>query len=352
VSLTLLELAQRLGADLVGDGSRVIASVATLQEAAPGQLSFLANPKYRALLRATNASAVIVGSADRQAERAEGVDLLVSPNPYLAFARAVALLHPTPGEGSGIDPGAHVHPSAELDEGVRAMAGSFVGENARIGCGTVLYPGAYVGRNARVGAGCVLHANAVVREECRLGDRVILQPGCVIGSDGFGYARDGARQVKIPQVGTVVLEDDVEVGAGTTIDRAALGETRIGRGTKIDNLVQVAHNVTIGSDCVIVAQVGISGSTRIGDRVILAGQAAVVGHVAIGDGAIVAARSGISSDVPAGAVLAGSPAVEHREWLKAQVLARRLPELRAQVRELEQRLASLERQTSDAEERR
>ncbi|MBI5446239.1 MAG: UDP-3-O-(3-hydroxymyristoyl)glucosamine N-acyltransferase [Deltaproteobacteria bacterium] len=352
MSVTLSELSEHLGTELVGEGSRAIESVAPLHDASPGQVSFLANPKYRGLLRSTRASAVIVGPSDREVARAEGLELLVSPNPYLAFARAVALLHPSAGEGEGIDPGAHIDPSAELEEGVRALAGSFVGEGARVGRGTVLHPGAYVGRNATVGAECVLYPNVVVQEGCRLGDRVILQPSCVIGSDGFGYARDGSRHVKIPQVGIVVLEDGVEVGAGTTIDRAALGETRIGRGTKIDNLVQIAHNVVLGSDCLVIAQVGISGSTRIGSRVILAGQAGVVGHVTIGDGAIIGARTGIGSDVEPGAVLSGSPAMPHRESLKAQAIVRKLPELRSQLRALEQRLERLERTGDAPEERR
>ena len=182
--------------------------------------------------------------------------------------------------------------------------------------GTVIYPGVYLGRGVQVGQQCVLHANAVVREGCVLGDRVVLQPGAVIGSDGFGYARDGARQVRFPQVGIVVLEDDVEVGACTTVDRAALGETRIGRGTKIDNQVQVGHNVRVGQDCTLVSQVGISGSSTLGDRVILAGQVGVVGHLSLGDGVIVGAQSGVPGDLPPGAVVTGSPAIPHQEFLR------------------------------------
>ncbi|MBI5016725.1 MAG: UDP-3-O-(3-hydroxymyristoyl)glucosamine N-acyltransferase [Deltaproteobacteria bacterium] len=338
MALTLADLAGRLGAELVGDGAVAIHSAATLDEAGPGQLSFLHNPRYRPLLETTRAAAVVVGPRDRVA----GKNLLVSPNPYLAFARAVELLYPEEHPRRGVEPGAHVHPTARLGRDVTALGGACVEEGAEIGAGTMLYPGVYVGRGARVGRDCLLYPNAVVRERCVLGDRVILQPGVVVGSDGYGYARDGARQVKIPQVGIAVLEDDVEVGAGTTIDRAALGETRIGRGTKIDNLVQVAHNVVIGEDCLIVAQAGVSGSTRLGDRVILAGQVGVVGHVTIGDGAVVGAQSGVPADLPAGAVVSGSPAFEHREWLKAQAVLRRLPELRARVLELERRVRATE----------
>ncbi|MEW6490227.1 MAG: UDP-3-O-(3-hydroxymyristoyl)glucosamine N-acyltransferase [Thermodesulfobacteriota bacterium] len=335
---TLAELARLLGAELHGDPRAVVRGVATLDEAGPEQLSFLANPKYRPLLAATRAGAVIVSPQDRL----EGRNCLVSPNPYLAFARAVAFLHPQVRPAPGVAPGAHVDPTAEVAPGAAVLPGAFVGAGARVGEETVLHPGVYVGPGARIGRGCLLHPNAVVQEECVLGDRVILQPGAVVGSDGFGFARDGARQVKIPQVGIVVLEDDVEVGAGTTIDRAALGETRVGRGTKIDNLVQLGHNVRVGEDCLLVAQVGVSGSTRVGNRVVLAGQVGVVGHVAIGDGAIVGAQSGVPADLPAGAVVSGSPAFAHPEWLKAQAVVRRLPELRRTVQKLEQRVRDLE----------
>lgn len=338
MALTLGDLAERLGAELVGDATVVVHGAAALDAAGPGQLSFLHNPKYRMLLEATRASAVIVGPKDRVA----GKNLLVAANPYLVFARALTLLHPPEHPRRGVEPGAHVHPTARLGPGVTALGGAAVEEGAEVGDGTVLYPGAYVGRGARVGRDCVLYPNVVVREGCVLGDRVILQPGAVIGSDGFGYARDGARQVKIPQVGVVVLEDDVEVGAGTTIDRAALGETRIGRGTKIDNLVQVGHNVVVGEDCLLVAQSGVAGSTRLGNRVILAAQAGIVGHLCVGDGAIVGGQAGVHSDLPAGTVVSGSPAFDHREWLKAQPVVRRLPELRSRVRELERRLREIE----------
>lgn len=337
-SFTLDRLAPLLGADLFGDPGAVVRAVATLEEAGPEQVSFLANPKYRPQLATTRAGAVIVSPQDR----VEGRNCLVSPNPYLAFARAVALLHPPVQPPPGVARGAHVDPTAEVAATAAVLPGAFVGAGARVGEETVLYPGVYVGPGARLGRGCLLHPNAVVREGCVLGDRVILQPGAVVGSDGFGYARDGTRQVKIPQVGIVVLEDDVEVGAGTTIDRAALGETRVGRGTKIDNLVQLGHNVRVGEDCLLVAQVGVSGSTRVGNRVVLAGQVGVVGHVAIGDGAVVGAQSGVPADLPAGAVVSGSPAFAHPEWLKAQAVVRRLPELRRTVQKLEQRVRNLE----------
>ncbi len=336
---TLERLATELGAELSGgDPGAEIGSVATLDEAAPGQLSFLANPKYRPQLATTRATAVLVAPGIP----VDGPAALVVPDPYLAFARAVALLHPEPRPEPGVAPGAHVHPGARLGDGVAVLPGAVVGAGAEVGPRTVLHPISVVGDGARVGADCVLHPGAVVRERCVLGDRVILQPGAVVGSDGYGYARDGARQFKIPQVGIVVLEDDVEVGANSTIDRAALGETRIGRGTKIDNLVQIAHNVRIGEDCLVVAQVGVSGSSRVGDRVVLAGQAGVVGHIAIGNGCVVGAQSGVGRDLPDGAVVSGSPAFDHKENLRAQAALKRLPQLRQQVKDLERRLARLE----------
>jgi UDP-3-O-[3-hydroxymyristoyl] glucosamine N-acyltransferase len=336
--MRLGELSDRLGVSLAGDREIEIRGVAALDRAGPGELSFLSNPKYRHLLRTTRASAVIA----RLQDQAEGIATLVAANPYLAFAQAVTLLYPERHPQRGVEVGAWVHPSARLGAHVTAMAGCYVDEDVAVGEGTVIYPGVYLGRQARTGRDCLLHANSVVREGCVLGDRVILQPGCVVGSDGYGYAQDGARHVKIHQVGIVVLEDDVEVGAGTTIDRAAMGETRIGRGTKIDNLVQIAHNVQIGQDCLIIAQVGISGSTQIGDRVVLAGQVGLVGHIRLGDGVMVGAQSGVNHDLPAGTMVTGSPAIDHREWLKIQAVIRRLPQLRQKIQNLERKLKDLE----------
>jgi len=338
VALTLEALARALGAELAGDPAVQIVGAATLEDAGPEHLGFLANRKYRGQLQTTRAGAVIVAPGDR----VEHLNCLVTANPYLAFARAVALLHPDCHPQRGVEPGARVAPDAQLGEGVTVMAGAYLDDGVRVGAGTVLYPGVYLGRGVQVGNQCVLYPNAVVREGCVLGDRVILQPGAVIGSDGFGYARDGARQVRFPQVGIVVLEDEVEVGACTTVDRAALGETRIGRGTKIDNQVQIAHNVRVGSDCTLVSQVGISGSSTLGDRVILAGQVGLVGHITLGDGVIVGAQSGVPGDLPAGAMVSGSPAIPHPEYLRMVGVQRRLPELRSKLRELEKRLAELE----------
>jgi UDP-3-O-[3-hydroxymyristoyl] glucosamine N-acyltransferase len=309
----LRELAARLGCTVRGDDTVNVAQVAGLAEAAPGDLTFLANRRYLPQLADTRASAVIV-SADVETP----LPSLLSDTPYVMFARAV------------VDPG------AQLGDGVHVGAGAVIGGGVVVGDRTVVHPHVVLYAGVRVGADCVLHSGVHVREGCRLGDRVIVQNGAVIGADGFGFAkRPDARYEKIPQVGIVVVEDDVEIGALTAIDRAALGVTRIGRGTKLDNLVQVGHSVTIGEDTVLAGQVGVAGSTRIGSRVILAGQVGVAGHLAIGDDAVVTAQSGIPGDVPAGSMVSGSPALDNRAWRRAIATFARLPELVRRVRELE-----------------
>ena len=229
-----------------------------------------------------------------------------------------------------------------MNEGVTIFPYAWIGARAQLGPGSVVFPGVFIGENAVIGAECVLHPNVVVREGCRLGDRVILHAGVVIGSDGFGYAGKGSGRVKIPQTGIVVIEDDVEIGANTTVDRATLGRTVIKRGAKIDNLVQIAHNVTVGEFSVIAAQAGIAGSTRIGKNVTLAGQVGVVNHIEIGEGAIIGPQSGVPQSVPAGAVLSGGvAAAPHHEWLKVMTLLPQLPKLWTSVRRLEKQLAHL-----------
>ena len=342
--MTLAEIAGRLGCRFEGDGSIEISGVATLEGAEPGQLSFFANQKYRSELKATRASAVIA---------AEGVDdvpaaVIRAPEPYLAFARAVELFadswRPAPG----------IHPLAAVEEDVSIAADAsigafvFVARGARIGARTVVHPHVTIGRSAEIGDDCVIHAHVSIRERVRLGSRVVLQDGVVIGADGFGFARqpDGSHH-KIPQIGGVVIEDDVEIGANTTIDRPAVGETRIGAGTKIDNLVQVAHGVRIGRQVLLAAQVGIAGSSVLEDRVTLAGQVGVSGHITIGKGTIATAQTGIPNSVEPGAFISGYPAIDNRDWLKSSAVFRKLPELRKQVAELEKRLAALEARLSE-----
>jgi UDP-3-O-[3-hydroxymyristoyl] glucosamine N-acyltransferase len=333
----LADLAARLGCELRGDGEREVTGVAPIEGAGPGDLTFLANRRYASHLGTTRAGAVILAPG----HEAPGA-CLVTRNPYLAFARAVALLRPAGRPAPGVDPSARVHPTAEVAEGVHVGPLAVVGAGVRLGARTVVHPHVVLYEGVEVGEDCVLHSGVQVRERCRLGDRVVVQNGAVVGSDGFGFARDDeGRYHKFPQVGVVVVEDDVEIGALTAIDRAALGETRIGRGTKLDNLVQIGHSVTIGENTVLAGQVGIAGSTRVGSGVTLAGQVGVAGHLTIGDGVIVTAQSGIPGDVGKGAVVSGSPAIENRAWLKSSAVFAKLPELQKRLRDLERRVEAL-----------
>jgi UDP-3-O-[3-hydroxymyristoyl] glucosamine N-acyltransferase len=351
--LTLDELAARLGARLevpTGRPAVSIRGVQPLGSAGPEHVSFYANARYKAELAQSRAGAVLV-SADEAELVPPGAARLVCAQPYVAFAKASALFHPVVRPPAGVQAGAHVHEGAHVDPSAHVAPGAVVARGARIGPRTVLHPGACVLEEAVVGEGCTLHATAVVRERCLLGDRVVLQPGCVVGSDGFGFAFDlegdeeqpGPLHRKVPQVGIVRIEDDVELGACTCVDRAALGETVIGRGSKVDNLVQIAHNVQVGPLSLLVAQSGISGSTTLGAGVILAGQVGVVGHLRIGDGVRVGAQSGVSRDLADGETVSGSPAIAHRDWLRMSAALPRLPELLRELRRLARRVEELER---------
>jgi len=341
VLLKLKEIAERLGCRLDGDGEIEIARLAGIEEARAGDLTFFANPQYAAELRATQASAVILG------ERAEAAPcaMLRAPNPYFAFARAMELFAPASARPRGVHRTADVAATATIDPTASIGAFVSVGEGARIGARTVLYPQVTLGDGAIVGDDCVVHARVSIRERVAIGHRVVIQDGAVIGSDGFGFAQrpDGTHH-KIPQVGGVVVEDDVEIGANTTIDRPAVGETRLGAGSKIDNLVQIAHGVRIGRDVLLAAQVGIAGSSTLEDRVTLAGQVGVAGHLTIGNGVIATAQTGIPNSIDAGAFVSGYPAIDNRDWLKSSAVFRRLPELRKAVADLQKRLEALEKQ--------
>jgi UDP-3-O-[3-hydroxymyristoyl] glucosamine N-acyltransferase len=343
-SFTLAEIAARVGGEVVGDGAVPIGGVAPLEEAGPGTLSFFANRKYRAAYEKCRAAAVVVEPDEAPAP---GRNLLRVANPYLAFARASTLFHPARTPVAGVDPRAAVHPSARVDPTAEVMALASVGARARVGPRTILFPGVVLGEDVAVGADCILYPNAVVREGCTLGDRVILQPGCVIGADGFGFAFDpqgegaGPRHYKVPQAGVVVVEDDVEIGANTCIDRATLGVTRVGRGSKLDNLVQLGHNVEVGPLSIVCGQVGVAGSTKLGTGVVLGGQVGLVGHLRIGDGAKFGAQCGVMNDVEPGAVLGGTPGRPHGEWLKIEAALGKLPELLKRVRQLEKEIAQL-----------
>lgn len=336
--MRLGELAERLGCRLEGDGGLEIRGVRGLEDAGPQDLTFVARERYLSRLAGSAAAAVILAEGWPPVDR----PALRTPNPTLAFARALSLFHPTPVPAPGIHPTAVVAPDARVAPSVSVGPLTVLGSGAEVGEHTILDAHVAVGAGVRIGQGCRIFPQVTLRDGVVLGDRVTVHSGTVIGADGFGYARDGHRYVKIPQVGRVVIEDDVEIGANVTIDRATLGETRIGRGTKIDNLVQIGHNVLVGADTVIVAQVGISGSSRIGSRVTLAGQAGVVDHVEIGDDAIVGAQAGVTKAIPPGSVVLGSPAIPHGEFKRQFAAAARLPEMRKILRVLEERLAALE----------
>jgi UDP-3-O-[3-hydroxymyristoyl] glucosamine N-acyltransferase len=347
----LSELATAVGGDVVGDPSLTISGVNVLAEAQPGELSFYGNARYRREMETTRASAVLISSDPPTVPN--GMTWVRVANPHLAFARISALFHPRPRFEPGVRPGAQVHPEARVHPEATVMAGATVEKGATIGARSVLFPGAYVGEGASVGEDTIVHPNAVIREHCVVGSRVILHACAVIGADGFGFALDLSvpEHVKIPQAGIVRIEDDVEVGACTTVDRATLGETVVGRGTKIDNLVQIAHNVRIGPMTIICAQAGVSGSVEIGSGVVLAGQVGVVGHIRVGDMARVGAQSGVAHDVPDGATLSGTPAFDHRDWLKSSAAYARLGSLVKEIRQLRQRLEALESAKNERRER-
>jgi UDP-3-O-[3-hydroxymyristoyl] glucosamine N-acyltransferase len=342
--VTLADLAAALGCPFEGDGSLNLVRVATIEQAGPGDLTFLTNLKYARALAGTSASAVIVG---RDLDGAPCA-VIRSDEPYVTLARAAALLMPADRPAAGIHALSAVASDAEVDPSASIGAFAVIGAAARIGPRTIVHAHAVVGPGTSVGADCILHAHASIRERCRLGDRVVVQNGAVIGSDGYGFAtRADGTHVKIPQTAPVVIEDDVEIGANTTIDRPAVGETRIEAGTKIDNLVQIAHGVTLGRDVLLAAQVGVAGSTTIEDGVTLAGQVGVAGHLTIGKGVIATAQTGIPNSVDAGAFISGYPAIPNRDWLKSSAVFRKLPELRKLISDLEQRVAELEAQLGD-----
>ena len=337
--MKLGDLAAQLGCEMDGDAATEIARVATIEQAGPGDLTFLANPKYTSELKATRASAIIVGPDVSGAPCA----VLRTKNPYLAFARAIRLLNPQARPVAGVHPTAIVSPDAVVEADVFIGPYVVVGSGARIGARSIVHAHVVIGAGATLGPDCLLHARVSIRERVSLGARCVIQDGAVIGSDGFGFAhRDDGTHEKIPQLATVVIEDDVEIGANTTIDRPAVGETRIKQGTKIDNLVQIAHGVVVGTNALLAAQVGIAGSSVIGNDVMLGGQVGVTGHVTVGERVKAAAKTGVTGNVPADAFITGYPHMDNLEWRKSYAVFKRLPEMRKQLAELERRLASLE----------
>ncbi|MBM4364883.1 MAG: UDP-3-O-(3-hydroxymyristoyl)glucosamine N-acyltransferase [Deltaproteobacteria bacterium] len=328
--MKLAELASRLGGAVDGDPEIEITGVAGLEEAGAGDVSFLSNRRYAALFRDSKAGAVLVS----RHEATHGKTVVRCDDPYLAFARALEIFHPRPAFRAEVDPRAVA--LGKVD-GARLMPFAYVGEGAAVGEGTLLQPFVYVGAGAQVGRDCVLMAGSVVMDGCVVGDRVVLNPGAVVGGEGFGFVPTREGLVKIPQAGRAVVQDDVEIGANSCVDRAAMGDTVVGRGTKTDNLVQVGHAAEIGPHNVMVAYSGVAGSTRTGAGVTLAARATVLGHLDVGSGVTVGAMSMVTNDVPSGEKRSGIPAIEHREWLRVATLLKELPELFKRVKKLEER---------------
>ncbi len=335
---TLQELANHLGGVVRGDASFAVNGLAPLESAGPDKITFLANPKYAAKVAETRAGAVLMAPGGE----AYGRNVIELANPYLGFARLLTLFYTSPHPALGIFPEALLGTNVTFGEGISIYPGAVIGNNVTIGDRVVIYPGAVIYDGVTIGDDSVIHANAVVRERCRLGRRCKLQPGAVVGSDGFGFAPDGSSYYPIPQIGIVVLEDDVEIGANAAVDRAAIEVTLIKRGTKLDNLVQVAHNCQIGEDCMIVSQVGIAGSSKIGNHVTLAGQVGVVGHVNIGNNVVVGAQAGVPGSLADNGYYSGSPAMPHKEWLRVMGVLPKLPDMRKKIAELEKKIAGLE----------
>jgi len=336
--MKLSELAHKLGCTLEGDGAVEITGVAGLEQAQPGQLTFLSNPRYRSAVKSTRASAILLAPD----EPPPPVAALRSQNPYLDFARALEFFYQPPKYPAGVHPSASIAKSARIAAGAHIGPFCFIDEEVEIGPRAVLHSHVVIYRGARIGEDFFAHAHAVVREYCRIGNRVTLQNGVVIGGDGFGFAKQSdGRWYKIAQSGVAVIEDDVEVQSLAAVDRATVGETRVGRGAKIDNLVQVGHASRVGSDTLLCSQVGLAGSTEVGSGCILAGQVGAAGHLRIGDGAVLTAQSGVPNDVPDRAVYSGYPAIENKQWLKCAAAYNRLPELQKAVRELRSEVEQL-----------
>ena len=333
--MLLSRLTELLGGTLQGE-DREVTGASTLEEAAPADITFLANRKYRDQALTTRAGAIIV-----QEPLNRDVPQILTDNSYLYFARVLTLLYPDQPVRPGISEMAWVHPDADIHEGACIYPHVYIGAGAHIFENCVIYPGCFIGDNASVGEHTVLNPNVVVYGGCTIGRHCIIHAGVVIGSDGFGFVWDGRCHVKVPQKGVVIIGDHVEIGSNCTIDRAALTSTRIGSDVKMDNLVQIGHNVVVGDHSIIVAQTGISGSARIGAGVVLAGQCGVAGHITVGDGVTAAGRTGIATDIPPGKVISGFPSMDHAHWLRVQKVYHDLPELLKRVRELERKVKDL-----------
>jgi UDP-3-O-[3-hydroxymyristoyl] glucosamine N-acyltransferase len=335
---TLRDLANLIGGEVTGNAHLVISGVSSIEKAREGEITFITQSKYLSKARETKASAIIA------AETIEDIDkpFILTDNPYRAYAKIATLFHPHPHPQPGIAENTIVGEETRIGKGASIYPFVFIGKKVTIADGVIIYPHTFIGDETCIDQGTIIYSNVSVRERCRIGKRVIIHSGTVIGSDGFGFAPDGNCYHKIPQIGTVQIDDDVEIGANNTIDRGALGTTWLKRGVKTDNLVHVAHNVVVGEDTLLVAQVGISGSTTIGKHVTLAGQVGVVGHLEIGDNTIVGAKTGVSGSVPADTVVSGYPHMPHRQWLKSSRCFPLLPEMRKTLKHLEERMKQVE----------
>lgn len=340
--MKIKDLSAALNCEFIGEPETSVTSVAPIENAQSGDLTFLSNRKYRRYLATTGASAIILENIE---DAPEGKAAIISSSPYLTFAEAMNMLYPPIIPERGIHPSAIVSPSASIGENASIGPYSVIGDNVIIGANVSIMAHCVIYQDARIGDGVLIHSHCVIREGCILGERVILQNNVVIGADGFGYAkRTDNSWLKIRQAGVVIIEDDVEIGAGAAIDRATIGSTVIRKGTKIDNLVQIGHGSFVGQNTLLCAQVGLAGSTRVGNEVILSGQVGAAGHLEIGDRVIATAQTGIPNSVEAGKVISGYPAIDNRDWLKSSAIFAQLPKLQKEIRDLKARLAKLENQ--------
>ena len=344
MQLTVKQIAEHIKGDIVGEPETKIKGIAGIKEAKRGDITFIANSKYYPLLKTTKASAIITSRENIETSHT----LIKTDNPSFAFAKVVELLNPDYfRHPKGIHPTAFIGNNVKLGKNVSIGPYAVIEEESQIEAGTIIYGGCYVGYQVKIGKNCLIYPQVTIRERTEIGSRVIIHSGTVIGSDGFGFTKVRGAQKKIPQIGIVSIEDNVEIGANVTIDRARFDKTVIGKGTKIDNLVQIAHNVIVGENSIIVAQAGISGSTVVGKNVILAGQVGVVGHIYIGDGAVAAAQAGVTKSIPPGMKVSGYPAREHSQAKRVNACLQRLPQLYKQVKELEQKLEKIKKQLKE-----
>lgn len=339
MKLSLKKIADLVGGNVIGNDSFIIEGINSLDAAAQGEISFFADRKYKESLKKTKASAIIISEENLLFKGPQ----VVVPNPALAYAKVASVFTPPLPRYPGISEQAVLHDSTCIGKDVSIYPLVYVGEEALIGDGVIMFPGVFIGDRVKIGNGTIIYPNVTILHDCQIGKNVIINAGTVIGSDGFGFVRDGPVSVKIPQIGMVQIDDDVEIGANSCIDRAASGKTWIKRGVKTDNFVHVAHNVIIGEDTIVVAQVAISGSVNIGRQVIIGGQVAISDHVEIGDRVMIGSQSGVPKSIPSGEVVSGTPAMPHRLWLKTSGIIKRLPQFSEHLRDLEKRVAELEK---------